>query len=192
MRRIRFGVEALVLVDSGHLDYADVLGADLALTLDDWTARAAENRLRVADVASLATRLEVEPDDPLMDVFLLGMEYAVDGSMVTRVLPEAQGAALYHLARARQSDTWRAIADARTPTLLLLATEPASARDQNQRAAPRFRTAVPQADVRFVPGATHSLVTDLRGEFGELVADWLAARASTDIRIDADTDAAEP
>jgi acetyl esterase/lipase len=63
-----------------------------------------------------------------------------------------------------------------TPTLLLLATEPESARRQNEAAAERFRAAIPHADVRLLPGATHSLVTDLRDRFGAAVADWLAAR----------------
>jgi len=34
---------------------------------------------------------------------------------------------------------------------------------------------VPQADIRFIEGATHSLITDLRDEFGATVGDWLAA-----------------
>jgi hypothetical protein len=58
----------------------------------------------------------------------------------------------------------------------LLATEPESAREQNQRAGATFGAAVPHADVRMVEGATHSLVTDLREEFGRTVAEWLAAR----------------
>ena len=88
--------------------------------------------------------------------------------------PEAQGAALHHLARARQSATWPALEAAGTPTLLLLATEPESARAQNERGAQAFGAAVPQADIRLVEGATHSLVTDLREEFGRTVAAWLA------------------
>src|SRR4051794_38085452 len=59
-------VTALVLVDSGHLDYAEVLGDDLALTLDDWIARSADRRLKVPDVAALATALEVDSADPMM------------------------------------------------------------------------------------------------------------------------------
>jgi pimeloyl-ACP methyl ester carboxylesterase len=163
---------ALVLVDSGHLDYADVNGADADLSLDDWVARARERRLEVADRRALAEAVEVDADDPLMDDLLLGM--VEDGDhLVSRVTPEAQGAALFHLARARQSATWPALGAAGTPTLLLLATEPESAREQNERAGRAFRDAVPQADVRLVEGATHSLVTDLRAELGRTVAEWL-------------------
>jgi pimeloyl-ACP methyl ester carboxylesterase len=169
-------VDALVLVDSGHLDYADVLGDDLALSLDDWIERARSRRFQVPDVAALAVELELEADDPLLDLLLVGMEYD-SGAMSSRVRPEGQGAALYHLARARQSETWSAIADAATPTLFLLATVPEQARTQNVEAARRVRDAIPQADVRLVPDATHSLVTDLRDDFGRIVADWLQTAA---------------
>jgi hypothetical protein len=46
----------------------------------------------------------------------------------------------------------------------------------NESAAARFGAAVPQADIRFLEGASHSLITDLRDRFGEIVRDWLAAR----------------
>jgi pimeloyl-ACP methyl ester carboxylesterase len=168
-------VEALVLVDSGHLDYADVLGDEVDRPIEDWIKEARDRQLRVADAATLAKELEIDADDPIMDVLLVAMEYddAGSGDMVSRVRPEAQGRARYHLAHARQSETWETIAAAGTPTLLLLATEPEHARTQNEAAAPRFRAAVPQADVRLVPGATHSLITDLRAEFGAMVAAWL-------------------
>jgi pimeloyl-ACP methyl ester carboxylesterase len=168
-------VEALVLVDSGHLDYAEVLGEDVARPIEDWVEEARDRRLRVADEATLAKELELDADDPIMDLLLVAMEYDESGSgeMVSRVRPEAQGRARYHLAHARQSETWDTIAAAGTPTLLLLATEPEQARTQNEAAAGRFRAAVPHADVRLVPGATHSLITDLRDEFGRTVAGWL-------------------
>ena len=50
-------VAALVLVDSGHLDYADVPGADLASTLEETVAAADANRLRLPDRAAVAALL---------------------------------------------------------------------------------------------------------------------------------------
>ena len=88
------------------------------------------------------------------------------GGLISRTLGTSRGAAMYHLTRARQSDRWAAIATAGTPTLLLLATKPDDIRSMNEAAAARFRAAVPQADVRFIEGASHSLITDLREEFG--------------------------
>jgi pimeloyl-ACP methyl ester carboxylesterase len=166
-------LDALVLVDSGHIDYADVNGADADLSLDEWVQRARDRRLVVPDRAALAEAVEVDADDPLMDDLMAGMTEE-DGRLVPRVTPEAQGAALFHLGRARQTESWPALQEEGTPTLLLLATEPEAARDQNERAGHAFAAVIHQADVRLVDGATHSLVTDLRERFGQTVADWLA------------------
>ena len=167
-------VDALVLVDSGHLDYADVNGADAGLSLGEWVQRARDRRLVVPDRAALAEAVEVAADDPLMDDLLLGMAETGEG-LEPRVTAEAQGAALFHLGRSRQTAAWPALGAAGTPTLLLLATEPVSAREQNRTAARAFGEVVAQADVRMVEGATHSLVTDLRADFGRTVADWLVS-----------------
>jgi pimeloyl-ACP methyl ester carboxylesterase len=172
-------VDALVLVDSGHVDYADVNGADADLSLDEWVQRAWGRRIVAADRAALAEAIEIDAGDPLMDDLVLAMAEE-GGQLVPRLLPEAQGAALFHLGRARQTETWPALAEQGTPTLLLLATEPEAAREQNERAGAAFGAAVPQADVRMVQGATHSLVTDLREEFGRSVADWLAGHTPSE------------
>jgi pimeloyl-ACP methyl ester carboxylesterase len=166
-------LDALVLVDSGHIDYADVSGADAALTLDQWVQRARDRRLVVPDRAALAEAMELDAGDPLVDDLLLGM-VEEGGQLVPRVTAEAQGAAFFHLGRAQQSATWPALQEEGTPTLLLLATEPQSAREQNERAGHAFKAVIHQADVQLLEGATHSLVTDIRGAFGRLVAEWLA------------------
>ncbi len=166
-------VAALVLVDSGHLDYADVPSADLASTLDDTVAAAEANRLRLPDRAAVAALLHTGNDDVLVDAFMEGMEADDGGELVSRTPGSAAGAARFHLARARQSATWPAIASSGTPTLLLLATTPDEARAVNEQGAARFAAAVPQADVRWVAGASHSLITDERERFGATVADWL-------------------
>jgi pimeloyl-ACP methyl ester carboxylesterase len=167
-------LDALVLVDSGHLDYPDVIGAEADLSLEECVRRARDSRLAVADVAGLAAALELEADDPLLDDLLLGM-VEEDGRLVTRASPQAQGAARFHLGRSRPTQAWPALQEEGTPTLLLLATEPEAAREQNERAGRAFRAVVHQADVRLLEGTTHSLVTDLRSGFGRLVAEWLAS-----------------
>ena len=165
-------LDALVLVDSGHLDYGVLNPADAEATLEEWVERARGRRIVVPDRAALADELEVAADDPVLDDLLEGV-VETEAGLVSRVDPAGQGAAFLHLARASQSGTWPALAARGTPTLLLLATEPESARKQNEPAAETFAAAVPQADVRLVPGAAHSLVTDLREEFGRMVATWL-------------------
>ncbi|HEX4686995.1 MAG TPA: alpha/beta hydrolase [Nocardioides sp.] len=170
-------IRALVLVDSGHLDYADTPGADLTASVEDLIAEGDERRLRLADRADVVEMLEVEPDDLLVDAFLEGMEPDGDAGLVSRTPGVARGPALYHLARARQSRTWPRIAAAGIPVLLLLATRPDEARTVNEGGAARFAAAVPAAEVRWVEGATHSLVTDERERFGAAVADWLLGRS---------------
>ena len=166
-------VRALVLVDSGHLDYADNPEADLGRSLESISEEAEEARLHAPDRAGVAKELELDHDDPVVAAFLEGMTDDGAGGLVSRTLGTSRGAALYHLMRASQSEQWAAIAAARTPTLLLLATKPDELRAMNETGAARFLGAVPQADVRFIDGATHSLITDLREEFGETVRDWL-------------------
>ena len=172
-------VQALVLVDSGHLDYADQPGVRIDKSLDTLAEEAEAARRRAPDRAGVARDLELEVDDPVVDAFLQGMQDDGEGGLISRTLGSSRGAAMYHLMRARQSDQWSALAEARIPTLLLLATEPDDIRAMNQTAAERFHDAVPQADIRFIEGASHSLITDLRNRFGETIAEWLAAARPT-------------
>jgi hypothetical protein len=102
------------------------------------------------------------------------MEPDGDGGLVSRTPGLARGPALYHLARSRQSDTWPSIAVAGTPVLLLLATHPDQARAVSESGLARFSAVLPAADVRWVDGATHSLVTDQREDLGAAVVDWLS------------------
>jgi pimeloyl-ACP methyl ester carboxylesterase len=165
---------ALVLVDSGHVDYADAPGADLTASMDQMIEQAEQGRLRARNRAGVASDLELSVDDPVVDSFLEAVMDDGEGGLITRTLGVARGPAMYHLARARSTEQWPAIAAARIPTLLLLATEPPDLREMNEAAASRFRAAIPQADVRLVEGATHSLITDERERFGATVAEWLA------------------
>jgi len=170
-------VRALVLVDSGHLDYANTPGADLASSVEDLIAEGDERRLRLPDRAAVVDMLEVDAGDPLVDAFLEGMGTDDDGGLISRTPGAARGPALYHLARSRQSDTWPLIAAAGVPVLLLLATEPDEARAMSERGLARFSAQLPTADVRWVEGATHSLVTDERERFGDTVVRWLSGAA---------------
>lgn len=167
-------VKALVLVDSGHLDYGDQPGAGIDKSLETLSDEAEEGRARVPDRAAVATELELDIDDPVVAAYMEGLMDDDAGGLVSRTLGPSGGAARYHLMRASQSDQWAAIAAAKTPTLLLLATVPDDLRATNEGGAERLRAAVPQADIRFIAGATHSLITDQRHEFGRMVAEWLA------------------
>jgi pimeloyl-ACP methyl ester carboxylesterase len=167
-------VRSLVLVDSGHLDYAETPGVDLDSSIEELAAAAEAARLRLPDREHVAEFVGVDVDDVLVDAFLEGMETDVEGHLVSRTRGSASGAARFHLARSRQSETWPLIARQGTPTLLLLATEPEQARQLNAAGASRFAAAMPHAEVRWVEGATHSLLTDERERFGVTVSEWLA------------------
>jgi pimeloyl-ACP methyl ester carboxylesterase len=170
-------VDALVLVDSGHVDYADQPGSNLDQSLEQLSSSFEDARRRAQDRAGVAKDLELRIDDPVVDAFMAGLTDDGAGGLISRTLGSSRARAMYHLARARQSDQWPAIAAAGTPTLLLLATQPDDLREMNESAAARFGAVVPQADIRFVEGASHSLITDRRDRFGETVRDWLAATA---------------
>ena len=171
-------VRALVLVDSGHIDYADTPGVELDKTIEQWVEEAEGMRIRTHDRASVASDLELPIDDPVVDAFMEGLIDDGGGGLITRTLGTSRGPAMYHLARVRSTDQWPAIAAAAIPTLLLLAAEPPETRAANEAAAARFQAAIPHADVRFVEGATHSLITDQRALFGATVAGWLATLAT--------------
>lgn len=183
-------VAALVLADSGHLDYADTPGADLSASYETLAAEAEAERFRARDRADLAAQLGRAVDDPAIDAALAGVVDDGTGGLIAATGGQSRAAAMYHLMRARSTATWAATAAVGTPTLLLLATRPAEARRLNEAAAVRFQAAIPQADVRMIEDASHSLIADLGERFGTIVADWLgtmdprAARASTPAAIE--------
>jgi pimeloyl-ACP methyl ester carboxylesterase len=173
-------IRSLVLVDSGHLDYSETPGVDLDSTIEELSEAAEAARLRLPDREHVAELIGTDVDDVLVDAFLEGMEADEEGHLVSRTPGTASGAARFHLARSKQSETWPLLAHQHLPTLLLLATEPEPARQLNEAGAARFAAAMPQAEVRWVEGATHSLVTDEREKFGATVAAWLAAGTTGD------------
>src|SRR5215213_5845052 len=131
-------VRALVLVDSGHLDYADQPGVSLTDTLDQLTEKAEAARVRPKDRAEVGSDLGLPVDDPVVDAFMAGLMDDGAGGLISRTTGASRARAMYHLMRARQSEQWSALARAGFPILLLLATKPDEARVENQAAAARF------------------------------------------------------
>lgn len=169
-------VRALFLLDSGHLDYDAATGAPVDATLDELVADSEARRLRARDRGHVAELLELAEADPVLDAIMEAMTDNGEGRLVSRTTATARAAVMFHLMRASQSGQWPAIAAGGFPVLLLLATVPDDARRQNEEAAARFRAAVPDADVRMVEGASHSMTTDLRERLGEILVDWLSTR----------------
>jgi pimeloyl-ACP methyl ester carboxylesterase len=156
----------LVLVDSGHIDYADLDSArNSAPPLQwEWESRAA-----------FTAWLEENLDRPTPEVLagyaagVLDHNGNVIGSSAESMLRARDGL------RDRLSVRWPSLAD--VPVLLLLATQ-APHVDQNRAHLPKFQAAVPHADVRWVDGASHGVIADAGPPLGDEIAAWIAASAA--------------
>ena len=173
-------VRGLILLDSGHLDYQDAPGYP-----DDTSFEALlrehgspERQVRAAGLDDLRAQLAPLVRRPLTEElvasFLAGVRETDDGTLVGIPTPESRAAAMKSICDVRASSLWHALARAGVPILELLATEPESAREQNERAAPAFAAAVPQAEIVHVPAAGHALVADAGPDVGRTIADWHA------------------
>ena len=75
----------------------------------------------------------------------------------------------------RLSTVWPALAE--VPVLLLLATQPPHV-DQNREHLPRFQSAVPHADVRWIDGASHGVIADVGPALGDQIGAWITKAAA--------------
>jgi pimeloyl-ACP methyl ester carboxylesterase len=169
-------VEGLVLVDSGQMDYQDAPGFPHGKSYDDLVedARAPERTIRTTAEefehdAQEEVRRPITPE--LMEAFRAGLREE-DGQLVSIVTPETRASAMYGLMETRVTESWPAIAEARIPILLLLATEPQETREQNRRAAEVFTGRFPDAEIRFLENAGHDLFADAGPGLARIVTEW--------------------
>jgi pimeloyl-ACP methyl ester carboxylesterase len=170
-------VAALVLLDSGHLDYADYPESQPAQSLDDRAAGVAGQLEVWPDQAALHADVAADVRRPVTDLLLAALGPAVrtrdDGSLVPVVSARTVAGARHGMVRERSSARWPALAEAGVPVLLLLADEPAEVRDRNAAAAERMAAAVPQLEARVMTGWGHDLVGDGGPALAEVVVGWL-------------------
>ena len=173
-------ISALVLLDSGHLDYCDLPDVDPGKPLEAWIADASARQWSwpsrdafLADLREDAKRMSLEYESPV----LAGMVEEPDGSLHSAP-PEVRGAVYAALARARATDAWPAIDAAGIPTLLVYVTEPPQQAAENEAGAKRLEAAIGSATVIPLPGAAHDLIGDAGPALAEIVADWLDASES--------------
>jgi len=171
-------VSALVLLDSGHLDYADQPGFDPDQPLEAWIERASRARWQwpsrdafLAEVREDATRTTPAYEQAV----LAGMTEQPDGSLHGPP-PEVRGAVYAALAASRSSEAWSAIDAAGIPTLLVYETEPPERRAENDEGARRLCAAIRTADAVPLPGAGHDVIADGGPELATIVRGWLDAR----------------
>lgn len=168
-------VEGLILVDSGQMDYQDSPGFPQDESLEQLIQEAGERiRLATDDFATAAQEGLRRPVTPELLEAARAAFREEDGELVAILTPEVRGAVLHGIAKSRVTDGWPAIAAARIPTLLLLATEPAETREQNERAATIFARRFPAADIHWIEDAGHDLLADAAPEVARLVRDWTA------------------
>jgi haloalkane dehalogenase len=170
-------VHALVLVDSGHIDYRELPEVDLDRAAEDWIAEVRKQDVRWESRAAFESdfRESLKRSSPeLLDAFLAGTRG--EGSALLGSNPDARGSAMMGLVDP-VSVAWPVLAERRIPTLLLLATEPPHV-DQNRDHIGRFEAAVPHAEVRWVPGAGHGILADVGPPLGDEIADWLGSLRS--------------
>ena len=170
-------VEALVLLDSGHLDYADYPESQPGQSLDDRAADVAGQLEVWADRAALHADVAGDVRRPVTDLLLAAMAPAVrtreDGALVPVVSARTVAGARHGMVRERSSARWPVLAEAGVPVLLLLADEPAEVRDRGAAAAARMATVVPQLEARVMTGWGHDLVGDGGPALAEVVVGWL-------------------
>jgi pimeloyl-ACP methyl ester carboxylesterase len=168
---------ALVLFDSGHVDYADVPGSEPDATLEQRVDMARERTLRCPSMDALREELagevrrELTPE--LLQAVEAGIRVLADGSIEGVPTAETRAAAMQGAVAERPSASWPVLADAGVPVLLLLATEPEEGRGRNEEAAERFRAEIPHAEIRFCAGWGHDLIADGGPALGEVVVEWL-------------------
>jgi pimeloyl-ACP methyl ester carboxylesterase len=158
-------VGGLVLVDSGHIDYADLEAARTSAAPMQW-----EWESRAAFTAWLEENLERPTPEVLAGygAGVLDRDGRVVGSSAEAMLRAREGLL------DRLSPRWPELTD--VPVLLLLATQPPHV-EQNREHLPRFQAAVPHADVRWVDGASHGVIADAGPALGDQIAQWIRGAA---------------
>lgn len=167
-------VSALVLFDSGHLDYQDQPGARADATIAELLAELEADPVPDTWAELVATLSEHGLDrDWTLAAWREGFTIEPDGRIQRLATDGALAAASHGLMRARASDGWPAIAAADIPTLVLLATEPPEYREQNVQAGERMRAVVRHADIRPIDGMRHAVFADLGEQAGVIAGEWL-------------------
>lgn len=168
-------VRALVLLDSGHLDYGELPQVERDQSAAEFIEQARAHEWRWESRAALRAWLRENLTRTSAAVLAAyGAGAHSDGNALRGSSPEARGPALQALTEGVRP-AWPAVAAHEIPMLLLLATEPPHG-DLNREHIEPFRAALPRAEVRFVDGAGHGILADIGPPLGDEIADWLVAQ----------------
>jgi pimeloyl-ACP methyl ester carboxylesterase len=168
-------VRGLVLVDGGFTAIGNFPGATPGLDLEQRIAKFADELRGMSwsgwEELFGQARSRIGRWSPGHEEVARDRVRQVNGRLVPRMPLESAVAVI----RALDADDPAQIrAGISQPVLLLLGTEPPARREALEPYVREFCAAVPHAEVRWLPNATHDVPADLGPELGEIVADWLA------------------
>jgi pimeloyl-ACP methyl ester carboxylesterase len=166
----------LALIDGGYLEWADIAGVDSTVALETCVAQARRGAERDSftswDAYFASQREELRRWTPaLADAHRATMR-EVEGKIVPILEPEAAGAIKHGQFQEPVTMTYRPIADAGIPVLLLTAPEEPRYVAAAEAAIARFRVALPRARLESRPDAIHDLVSFDPGRIAELVGSF--------------------
>jgi pimeloyl-ACP methyl ester carboxylesterase len=165
-------VAALVLVDGGYLDPEHGHGE----TLDDvrayWRSRPSW-RFPSWDAAVAEAREAFERWSPGLEAYVRSAYREENGEVVSAMGPEIYAAAMHAIDRSPPSSVHAGLGASGLPVLLLGATEPPHEAARRDTWRERFRSDVPQADVRRVEGAPHLMLEERPEETARAIGTWL-------------------
>jgi pimeloyl-ACP methyl ester carboxylesterase len=175
-------VSALVVLDSGHFDYADRPGTHPEWSLEERVAATAADQPTYADHTDLVRQVQADVRRPLTEAYIAGlgpaMRETASGALAPVAEPSTRAAAQHGMVSERSLDRWSALADADVPALLLLATEPEAVRLRNEKGERAVHARHPGVDTRALPGWGHDLIGDGGPALARIIGDWLVPALS--------------
>jgi pimeloyl-ACP methyl ester carboxylesterase len=192
-------VAALVLLDSGQVDYAERAGVHPEWSLEERAAANSAGQPTYADRDDLLSQIQADIRRPVTTAYAAGLEPALRQTSTGALEPVAtaltRAAAQHAMLQEQSMQHWPTLAAADVPVLLLLATEPEPVRRANDDAARTVRSLHARAAVHTLPGWGHDLIGDGGPGLAAIIGDWLtdAGRgqpaASASSRLTSRTDA---
>ena len=175
---------ALVLIDGGYLEWADIPGVDATADLETCVAdahrEAEDDAFPSWESYFTSERASLGRWTPALEAAHRAMMREERGRIVPILSPEVSGAIRYGGYQEPVAGTYASLAAARTPILLLSVPESAEYQVAADTAIDRFRAALPQAAVLSLPGA-HDLVSHAGPELGEIVGEWLVGTVGSEV-----------
>ena len=167
---------ALVLLDGGFFDFAELFGQVLGLrpeeALSFLRSKSSANAFSDWDAYLSHVRADRPRWSPVLDEIYRAAAWLDDSGRIRPRASAATSAAIAEpLMRDPTSQTWPVLARSGIPVVLELSTVPAEAASRRRQLfLEPFMSALPQSTVRLVEGASHELLEDTPKEVAEAIA----------------------